>query len=219
MNPNLTSLLQLASPLLPVGAFSYSQGLESAIDSDLVKDETSMRRWLVHGLRDVLARYEAPVWVRLYRAIQRQDQVAFAGWNEEFLASRESLELRAETAQMGFSLGRLLGSLQHALPLPLTSLSYPAAHAFTCHCWDIKAEDGLGVYLYGWCENQVSCALKAIPIGQTAGQRLLIQTRPILAEAIETAMNLTDDDLNSQNPMLAILASQHESQYSRLFRS
>lgn len=219
MKASLAALLQMASPALPVGAFSYSQGLESAIEQGRVSDEDSLARWLDSGLSQVLARYEAPLWLRLYRALDQADEDAFRAWNEEFLATRESPELRAETEQMGFSLARLLQSLGESLPLEPNQLSYPAAHAHACRCWQIEQADGLGAYLFGWCENQVTCAIKAIPLGQTAGQRLLMQLRPALGAAVTRAMNLGDADLDSQNPMLAILASQHETQYSRLFRS
>ena len=219
MTANLGALLQLASPALPVGAFSYSQGLESAIEIGAVHDEASTQKWLQDGLLHVLAHYEAPVWLRLFRALGRDDREAFGEWNDEFLATRESAELRAETEQMGYSLGRLLSSLDHALPESIETLSWPAAHALTCRCWDVDEYAGLTAYLYGWCENQVTCALKSVPLGQTSGQRLLIKLRPTLAKAIEVATALEDDALSTQNPMLAILCSQHETQYSRLFRS
>lgn len=216
---SLPALLQLASPALPVGAFSYSQGLESAIDRGLVHDEASTREWLENGLREVLARYEAPLWLRLHSALCKRDLESFAHWNADFLATRESAELRAETEQMGYSLSRLMQSLGHEPPLPGQPACFPAAHAHACNVWELDARDGLTAYLYGWCENQVTCALKAVPLGQTAGQRLLLGLRPALQAALDTAFALEDDELSTQNPMLAILCSQHETQYSRLFRS
>ncbi|MGQ0621633.1 MAG: urease accessory protein UreF [Panacagrimonas sp.] len=219
MSHALTALLQLSSPTLPVGAYSYSQGLESAIDAGLVSDETSARRWIGDGLRFVLARYEAPVWLRLYRACLADDRDTLRNWNEDFLASRETAELRAETVQMGYSLMQLMRTLGHASVFDAGEVAYPAAHAWACTRWSIGEDEGLVAYLYGWAENQVMAALKTVPLGQSAGQRLLLALRPSIAEAAQTARALEDEDLSTQTPMLAILSSRHETQYSRLFRS
>lgn len=219
MSLALTALLQLASPTLPVGAYSYSQGLESAIDAALVRDEAGAGRWISESLRLVLARYEAPVWLRLYRACSLGNGDSLQNWNEEFLATRETQELRAETVQMGYSLLKLMHALDHAPLFEAEETAYPTAHAWTCHCWGIAEDEGLIAYLYGWAENQVMAALKSLPLGQSAGQRLLLALRPVIAEAAQLAGALGDDELSTQTPMLAILSSRHETQYSRLFRS
>lgn len=214
----LTALLQLASPTLPVGAYSYSQGLESAIDTGLVRDEVSAARWIGDGARLVLARYEAPVWLRLFGAFLNGDAEAIACWNEDMLATRETHELRAETAQMGYSLAQLMRTLGHPLELD-GEIAYPTAHAWACRCWSIGEREGLTAYLYGWAENQVMAALKTVPLGQSAGQRLLLGLRPAIEACVDTALSLEDADLGTQSPMLALLSSAHETQYSRLFRS
>lgn len=219
MSGALTALLQLASPALPVGAYSYSQGLESAIDAGLVRDEPSAARWIGDALRLVLARFEAPLWLRLYRALRDGDQPQLRQWNERFVASRESSELRAETLQMGYSLIQLLRKLQIEPALEDQDIAYPCAHAMACRAWQIDETEGLTAYLYGWAENQVTAALKAIPLGQTAGQRLLLGLRADIERAARHAATLEDDELSSQAPMLAILSACHETQYSRLFRS
>lgn len=216
---SLTGLLQLASPSLPIGAYSYSQGLESAIDAGVVRDEASTLSWIGDGLRCVIARYEAPVWLRLHRAWLQTDLSAIEPWNEDFLATRETAELRAETVQMGYSLMQLLGSLGHSHPLRSREIAYPTAHSWACTCWDIDEHAGLISYLYGWVENQVLAALKTVPLGQTAAQRLLVGLRDAITEAVQTAQSLEDEALSTQTPMLAILSSRHETQYSRLFRS
>lgn len=215
----LAALLQLASPTLPVGAYSYSQGLESAIECGLVHDEASTGRWIVDGLQLVLARYEAPVWLRMHVACATQDHEALGSWNEHFLATRETAELRAETVQMGYSLVQLMRTLGHAVPLVADEIAFPTAHAWACTRWEVDAKNGLLAYLYAWAENQVMAALKAVPLGQTAGQRLLLGLRNPIADAAQQAAALADDDLSTQSPMLAILSSAHETQYSRLFRS
>lgn len=219
MSVALAALLQLASPALPVGAYSYSQGLESAIDAGLVRDEPSARHWIGDGLRQLLARYEAPVWLRLHRALAGGDDAAVRDWNAAFLATRESAELRAETAQMGYSLRQLLRSLGAAPDDDGGEIAYPTAHAMACHAWNIGECEGLTAYLYGWAENQVTAALKTVPLGQTAGQRLLLALRADIEACTHTATTLEDDALGSQAPMLAILSAHHETQYSRLFRS
>lgn len=219
MSASLTALLQLASPTLPVGAYSYSQGLESAIDAGLVHEEASALRWIGDGLRCVMARYEAPVWRRLHRACVVEDHERLREWNEDFLATRETAELRAETVQMGYSLTQLLRTLGHTPPLAASEIAYPSAHAWASTCWGIDEDDGLIAYLYGWVENQVMAALKTVPLGQTAGQRLLLGLRGAVIEAARTAGALADDELSTQTPRLAILSCRHETQYSRLFRS
>lgn len=217
---NLPALLQLASPTLPVGAYSYSQGLESAIDAGLVRDEPAALRWIGDGLSRVLARYEAPVWLRLHRAFTAGDLLAARQWNDDVLATRETHELRSESAQMGYSLVQLLRSLGHDCPIESDAgIAYPTAHAWACTAWNLSANDGLVAYLYGWTENQVMAALKTVPLGQTAGQRLLLALREAIEDCAARAHDITDEDLGTQSPMLAILSSHHESQYSRLFRS
>jgi urease accessory protein len=231
----LPALLQLASPALPVGAYSYSPGLEPAIDAGIVRDEATAGRWIDDGMRHVLARYEAPVWRRLHRALSDNATDTVAQWNEEFLATRETAELRAETVQMGYSLMQLLRSLEprhpersegSVAPLRMTGrlidaheIAFPTAHAAACVAWHVSEDDGLVAYLYGWAENQVMAALKTIPLGQSAGQRLLLGLRPTLDECARTSRDLPDDALSTQTPALALLSSWHETQYSRLFRS
>jgi urease accessory protein len=215
----LGALLQLSSPALPVGAYSYSQGLERAIEDGVVHDADSAGRWVGDSLRLVLGRFEAPVWLRLRMAWDAQDLEAFAAWNEIFVATRETRELRAETLQMGYSLRKLLLDLGYANPLEVESLSFPAAHAYASACWGIAPEIGLHGYLYGWLENQVTAAMKTVPLGQLTGQRLLLHLRAGVTEVVEAALQLDDDALSNQAPMLGIFSSRHEIQYSRLFRS
>lgn len=212
------ALLQLSSPALPVGAYSYSQALESAIDQRLVTDAASAQSWIADSLRLVLGRYEAPVWCRLRAAWDSQHLGCFSTWNREFIASRETRELRAETLQMGYSLRQLLLSTGDG-DLPDGELCFPAGHAAASALWGIPPQLALYGYLYSWLENQVMSALKAVPLGQVAGQKLLIAVRPRIAGVVETAFAMRDEELSTQAPMLGLLSSQHETQYSRLFRS
>ncbi len=221
----LVRLLQLASPTLPVGAYSYSQGLESAVEAGIVHDSRSAEAWIVGLLEHSMARMEAPVFLRLVDAWQRDDVQAVNDWNTLLLASRETAELRAETAQMGYSLARLLidiGDLDERSLAALRALeecTFAAAFALATARWGISGADALLAYLWAWLENQVMAAVKSVPLGQTDGQRLLHAIGGRLDDTAARAANLVDDDLGSFVPGLALLSSRHETQYSRLFRS
>lgn len=197
-------LLQLASPALPVGAYSYSGGLESAIEAGLVTDAAGAQRWIGDVLEHSVLKMEAPL---LLRMIETPD----ARWNEEFLASRETAELRAETVQMGYSLNRLLPELG-VEPCPCEEPSFPAAYAQAVRAWGIPARQALTAYLWAWLENQVMAAVKAVPLGQTDGQKMLLALGARLQE-------VSEDEPGNFAPGLAMLSSKHETQYSRLFRS
>lgn len=215
----LGALLHLASPALPVGAYSYSQGLESAIELGLVRNADDVANWIADNLQWVMGRYEAPVWLRLRAACALADWTAVLRWNDEFIATRETAELRAETIQMGYSMLELMRALGQPAPFSTTEIAYPAAQAWACECWGVGAEAGLLAYLFSWVENQVMAALKAVPLGQVAGQKILLGLRPMLARVVQQAALIADVDLSTQAPAFAIVSARHESQYSRLFRS
>lgn len=213
------ALLQLSSAALPVGAYSYSQGLETAIDDGRLCIAGDVERWIADVLRLVVARYEAPVWWRLRMALDREDDVDFRQWNDEFLATRETAELRAETLQMGHSMIALMKGLSMPVRIRSDAWTWPAAHALASHAWCIAPRSALTGYLFGWLENQVLAGMKALPCGQLAGQRMLQALRPMLAEVVSTASTMADDRLSTQAPAYAITSARHEMQYSRLFRS
>jgi len=214
----LMRLLQLASPALPVGAYSYSQGLEAAIEAGIVRDADGAARWIADILELATSCMEAPVFLRLHAAWQRGDVAAAARWNEFFLASRETAELRAETAQMGYSLARLLADLEVG-EIPFDETALPTAFTFAAAKWEITAEDALAGYLWSWLENQVMAAVKAVPLGQTDGQRLLLALGGRIDKVARRAAELPDDALGNLAPGLALLSARHETQYTRLFRS
>jgi urease accessory protein len=208
---NLSKLLQLASPTLPVGAYSYSGGLEAAIESGVVRDAASAEQWIGDVLEFSIARMEAPMLLAFFSG-------DFVETNAKFLASRETAELRAETVQMGYSLNRLLRDLGIG-EVPLEEPSFPAAFAFAAAHWKIEPEAALQAYLWAWVENQVMAAVKAVPLGQTDGQRILLSLGDLLPSMTEKAKSMRDEDLGNFAPGLAMLSSTHETQYSRLFRS
>jgi urease accessory protein len=204
-------LLQLASPALPVGAYSYSGGLEAAIEAGVVKDAASAQQWIGDVLEFAVARMEAPVFLRMMAG-------EIQSWNELFLASRETAELRAETLQMGYSLNRLLPELGLSA-LDLEEISFPAAFAHAASAWNIDPRDALTAYLWSWMENQVMAAIKAVPLGQTDGQKLLLALGSRIKQTVEEASLINYENLGNFAPGLAMLSSRHETQYSRLFRS
>jgi len=216
----LTRLLQLASPALPVGAYSYSQGLEAAIEAGIVNDAPSAQRWIEDVLVLSIGGMEAPILLRLCDAWTAQDEARARHWNDLLLASRESAELRAETVQMGYSLVQLLPELREAHPFESwDEVAFPSAFAFCAVRFGIEPREALIAYLWSWVENQVIAAVKAVPLGQSAGQRLLLALGPRIVEQVDRSVALPDEALANMAPGLALLSAKHETQYSRLFRS
>jgi urease accessory protein len=215
---SLTRLLQLASPALPVGAYTYSQGLEWAVEAGTVKDETTALAWIADQLDWNLGRFEAPLLVRMMAAWKVGAGETAHELDAQYLASRESAELRAETLQMGHSLRRLIDDLR-------LDVAVPAAPSFACAwCalatyWQIEPREALTAWLWSWAENQTMAALKAVPLGQAAGQRILLEIGGRIPAVVERALILGEDDISNFAPGFAIACARHETQYSRLFRS
>jgi urease accessory protein len=205
---SLPRLLQLASPTLPVGAYSYSQGLEAAIEAKLVFDSSTAEAWIADVLELSVARMEAQV-LRAQIASPTQER------NDFFVATRETAELRAETLQMGQSLARLLADLGN--PVAIEEPALPTAFALAVRHWKIEPHEAVVAYLWSWLENQVMAAIKAVPLGQTAGQRMLLSLGDRLGALAD--LDLAEAAWTNFTPGLAYLSAQHETQYSRLFRS
>lgn len=222
----LVRLLQLASPALPVGAYTYSQGLEWAVEAGWIRDEATAGRWIGDLLEHGIGRFEAPLLACLMAAWRGDDGARVGRLNDDFLASRESAELRAETAQMGFSLVRLIKDLRdpelgavHARLAALPEVAFPTAWAGIAAAWGIEPLPAVSAYLWSWAENQVMAALKAVPLGQAAGQRLLAGLGRRIAAVAEAALGLPESAWSNFTPAFAIACARHETQYSRLFRS
>ena len=205
---SLARLLQLASPTLPVGAYSYSQGLEAAIEAGWVTNEETARLWIGDVLELSVARMEAQV-LRAQIVDPSQER------NDFFVASRESAELRAETLQMGHALSRLLAEL--GVEVPIKDPAYPTAYALAVRHWRIEPGAAMVAYLWSWLDNQVIVAVKAVPLGQTAGQRILLALGDRLGGLAE--LKLEEASWANFAPGLAWQSMRHETQYSRLFRS
>jgi urease accessory protein len=221
----LTRLLQLASPTLPVGAYSYSGGLESAIEDGIVTDARTAEAWIRDVLDFSLGSFELPLLWRMSDALEQGDFVKLARWNTLFRSGRETAELRTETLQMGHALVTLLKDLpfcnadEIAKLRGIGALTFPAVYAFAVHHMQVDRNAALVGYLWSWLENQVMAALKAVPLGQSAGQRMLASMGGDLPAVAQRARELDDDELTNFAPGLAIASSRHETQYSRLFRS
>ena len=220
----LSRLLQLASPALPIGAFSYSQGLEAAITNGQVHDADSTYDWIAAGLT-LLAGGEAVLLRCQHQAWQAGNHLQLTQRNNTLLALRESAELRLETEQMGGSLARLAHQLKWGTDDERTQLStmqpiaLATAYAYAAHALRIPELACLTAWLYSWIENQVSAALKAVPLGQTAGQLILYRLHQPISQAAQLAMQTDETDLSTFAPLLGVLSARHETQYSRLFRS
>jgi len=226
---SLLRALHLASTTLPVGAFSYSQGLEWAIESGVVTNREDAARWIGDAMRWSLGRFEAPLMVAAMRAWSQGDDAAAAGLDERMMVTRETAELRAETTQMGFSLRRwcadtaAIDARWIARLETIETPSYPVVFAAVAAAWEMDEPTAMYAYLWGWLENQVNAALKSVPLGQSDGQRILLGASApldeVAAHAIELAGMPPAQAWSTQCPGLAIASSRHETQYSRLFRS
>lgn len=230
MTPDASSLLQLmwlASPALPVGGFSYSEGLEALIDQIPGATETDVAEWLVDQMHLAQARGDWPVLAQAIAAWRVGDTARVRTLNDWVLHTRESSELRLQTEQMGRSLTDWLRNLHAATPERAAAIdqlaalppTYPVAFALAVAPSGASARDALLAFGFGWAENMVQAALKAVPLGQNAGQRVLARLAAELPAAVDYALTVTDDTRQAFTPLLAIRSAQHEVQYSRLFRS
>ena len=221
---SLLQLMWLASPALPIGGFSYSECLEAAVDTAKVTTELEAARWLLDQLHLSLSRADLAVIAQAVPAWQQGDHARIAALNAWVLQTRESSELRAQTEQMGRSLLEWLRNHTTASAAQIETLAalqptYPMAFALAASSTGALLRDCLLSYAFGWAENMVQAAIKSVPLGQSAGQRILSALSAEIPAAIDHALRLTDTERQAYSPMLAILSAQHEIQYSRLFRS
>ncbi len=222
---SLLRLLQLASPALPVGAYSYSEGLEFLVHNGRVFDRGSLQHWLVQELCYGSVRLEAAVMVRSYRARGQGNWEAVCAWNRWLSAARETEELRSQSWQMGRSLLRLLVDLQPettgGLPARLQEegCNFAIAFGMVAADWQINLREAVLGYLHSWSTNLINAGIKLIPLGQTAGQQLLLELNPVLEQMTQEVLNIQDEDLGTCGWGLALASMAHETQYSRLFRS
>jgi urease accessory protein len=222
----LLQLMWLASPALPVGSFSYSEGLEAAVEAGHVTDEAQAAEWLSNQLQLTLARSDLPALARAHAAWQAHDAAQAQAIDAWLRCTRESAEFRAQAEQMGRSLLDWLRNGAHAADPRLAALGagpaaplWPTTFALAAALAGATVRDALLAFAWGWAENVAQAAMKAVPLGQAAAQRVLTRLAAELPAVVEQALTLPFEDQQAHAPMLAILSAQHETQYSRLFRS
>jgi urease accessory protein len=217
---SLLRLLHLASPALPIGGFHFSQGMEYAVGQNWIRDEPSASDWIAGLAESSLGRLDLPVLARMFDASGAQDHEALSRWNAFLIASRETAELRAEDLHMGAALAKVVA--EHGVdvaPLVLVRPAYATVFAFACSIWRAERDATLTAYAWTWAENQVLAAIKLVPLGQSAGQRILHRLTSALPNVISTAAGLEEDEIGIAALMQGIASARHETQYTRLFRS
>ena len=222
-NVELIHLLQLASPTLPVGAYSYSEGLEALIDRGAISNKENLQQWIEHELKYGAIRIEAAVMLRAAQSFSSGNMPGAAAWNDWLSASRETEELRQQSWQMGKSLLGLLVDLEPELQYVVSSIGYPCNYAvafgIAAAHWQIDLRATAIGYLHSWASNLIGASVKLIPLGQTAGQQLLHGLRDLILEITEAVFHCSDEELSSCSWGLALFSMAHETQYTRLFRS
>lgn len=222
-------LMWLASPALPVGGFSYSEGLEAAVEAGLVTDEAQASDWLLAQLHLVLARSDLPALMQAAKAWQHSDSVAVKQVNDWLAQTRETAEIRAQSEQMGRSLLEWLRNgtkaddprLQQLATLKPAPL-WPVAYALAATLAQASPHDAALSFAWSWAENAAQATMKTVPLGQSAAQRILSRLLTEIPAVVQSAQGLSQHpptQWQAFTPMLAILSAQHETQYSRLFRS
>jgi len=219
---SLLRLLQISSPSLPVGSYAYSQGLEYAVEAGWVDDEASLSGWIGEQIEHAFGRVDLPVFHRMYVAATHDDEAGLRRWARRLVAMRETSELLADDCDRGRALVRLLVDLEVTCARPwLASRRTPFAVPFALAAvsWRIPLAAAMQALVWSWLESQVLAGVKLIPLGQVAGQRLLLGLAQVASGVVARAVETPDDEIGSTLHSVAIASSLHETQYSRLFRS
>jgi len=224
MATELLQLIWLASPALPVGGFSYSEALEAAIDHEHVHDEASCADWLADQLHLSQARGDMALMAQAIPAWQAMNINRLKDLSQWVHTTRETNEMRLQTEQMGRSLLDWLRIQNKATETALKLCSemrptYPMAMSLALSLAHAPLDQALQAYAFGWAENMTQAALKAVPLGQVSGQKILARLAQEIPDAVQHAIALSDDERQAFCPMLAVMSARHETQYSRLFRS
>lgn len=222
MNSSLLKLMQLVSPSLPIGSFTYSQGIEYAVECGWIDTDDALQQWLEDQMQTSIIQLDLPVLQRLYDAVQAADETVLEKWSQVLLASRETSELRQEEINRGRALATLLIALDVPCAKqwqPILASCQAAAFATAAAGWNISYRDAAYGYVWGWLENLVLAAVKIIPLGQTQGQQLLHTMAETIPAVVASSLQITDTMIGASNPALAIISSRHETQYTRLYRS
>ncbi len=218
----LMRLLQLVSPGLPIGMYSYSQGMERAVDDGWIGASSEAEEWISGIMESCLTCIDLPILARLYLAWANGDEESVICWSRTLIACRETAEPRAEDRQTGQALARLLAemelpTMQSWIRKPETTLA--TVFGFAAVNWGIAKDQAMLGYLWSWLENQALCAVKLVPLGQVAGQCLLADLAAKIPDLVDKALQFSDTEIGGSAFGLALASSRHEMQYSRLFRS
>jgi len=220
---SLLYLLQLASPALPVGAYSYSEGIETLVDRQIIRDYNSLKHWLERELELGAIRVEAAIALRAYRANQNNDLSLLLYWNSWLSAARETEELRNQSWKMGRALSRLIAKIHPETEPFLSAIGNPCNYAVVfgvaAASFALNERSLLLGYLHSWATNLIGVGVKLIPLGQTQGQQLMIDLQRVIEAVTKKILTLEDDDLTSWGWGLSLASMAHETLYSRLFRS
>lgn len=218
----LLRLMHLVSPSLPIGSFTYSQGVEWAVENGWISTVDELARWLDHLLYSGVTYLEVPLLRRMYQAIEGEDEASLSHWVDYLNASRETAELLQEEKNRGRALTDLLIALEVPLAAqwkPLLAQNQSAAFALAAVQWQIPLAQAASGFVWSWLENLVLAAVKIIPLGQTQGQQLLHRMTVQLPAVAAQGLRVADAEIGASSPALAIASSLHETQYTRLFRS
>jgi len=215
-------LWQLMSPAFPVGMFSWSAGMEYAVEVGWVTDKKQACLWLEQQLDYNLRNLDVPLMARFYFAWSANDNKTLIEWSEFLYAIREAKENVEEDLQLGKTMSRVLIELKMPEAVKwkdYTKLNYLLMYTLACAHWQIDLKQAIQAYLWSWAENQVSAAIKLVPLGHLAGQSILSELMPKFDEVVDKGMKLQDEEIGTSLPALAIASALHEQQYSRMFRS
>lgn len=218
----LLRLMHLVSPSLPVGGFTYSQGIEWAVETGWIRDADDLEGWMADQIQSSLRYLDLPLLMRMQAAALDRDQAAMAGWVDRLLAGRETAELRREETDRGRALADLLiaWGLEDAVAWkPQLARSQAAGFAFAAASWRIAPPEAATGYAWSWLENLVLAGIKLVPLGQTRGQQTLARLARLIPSTVAAALEVADAEIGASTPALAIASAAHETQYTRLFRS
>jgi urease accessory protein len=225
---HLQRLMTWLSPAFPVGAFTYSHGLEAAVETGMVADREDLSSWAETIVSSGTGRVDAALFCTAYDAVGNEDAAGLAWVLERGDAMRPTRELGLETLSQGVAfvsaatrhwLSPWLMRLNDIATQMDREIAYPVAVGVTAADHGIPVLPALEAYLHAFAANIVSAGVRAIPLGQSDGLHVLAGLEPVIVAAAKAALARPVDDMGSAAIMVDWASTIHETQYSRLFRS